>query len=185
MYWWQPYQDCAAAVLLAKSKQLSADEMFTHRKCEFIREPQWWTVEHLAHRHNRATEFVTKMTMQDMVSYQCFYGQNESMCHVGRSSVTLPWSLHHNLVKMKYVKKLPSCLAGRRPQMRTMEVVIMMRGRGRNLPKQYVKHLEEIVKQNSTIKPHWEISKLHYTYHTSLWTWYGNQNQSKQFKNEN
>eukprot|EP00731_Ephydatia_muelleri_P012294 Em0006g1188a len=60
------------------------------------------------------------------------------------------------LGRMKYVQKLPSCLVGRRPVMRTMQGSDhneseneATKGRGSNLPKQYVKHLEELVERKS------------------------------------
>ena len=58
--------------LLAENKDLSADEMFTHRNVSLYVNLSDEQSQHLAHRHNRATEFVNKMTTQDKVSNQFF-----------------------------------------------------------------------------------------------------------------
>ena len=54
--------------LLAENKDLSKDEMFTHRNVSVYVNLTDEQSQHLAHRHNRATEFVNKMTTQDKVS---------------------------------------------------------------------------------------------------------------------
>ena len=53
--------------LFAENKDLSADEMFTHKNMSLYVNLSDEQSQHLAHRHNRATEFVNKMTMQDKI----------------------------------------------------------------------------------------------------------------------
>ena len=56
--------------LLGENEDVSRDPMFTHRNVSVYVNLTDEQSQHLAHRHNRATEFVNKMTTQDKVCCQ-------------------------------------------------------------------------------------------------------------------
>ena len=58
--------------LIKENQELAKDPTFSSRRVSVYRKLSAEQAQHLAHRHNRATEFTSKMNTQDKVYWQPF-----------------------------------------------------------------------------------------------------------------